>query len=58
MLDIKVLRTEPEKIKEALSKTADLQVKQVNVKVKNITNKKIKGLPAGEESTVEEKVEE
>lgn len=34
-----------EKIKEALSKTADLEVKQVNIKVKNITNKKIKGLP-------------
>lgn len=38
-----------EKIKEALSKTADLEVKQVNIKVKNITNKKIKGLPAAEE---------
>ena len=37
-----------DKIKEALSKTADLEVKQVNVKVKNITNKKIKGLPAAE----------
>ena len=49
-----------EKIKEALSKTADLQVKQVNVKVKNITNKKIKGLPAGEEleNTEETKEEE
>ena len=39
-----------EKIKDALSKTADLQVKQVNIKVKNITNKKIKGLPAAEEN--------
>lgn len=38
-----------EKIKEALNKTADLEVKQVNIKVKNITNKKIKGLPSGEE---------
>ena len=38
-----------EKIKEVLSKTADLEVGQVNVRVKNITNKKIKGLPAGEE---------
>lgn len=47
-----------EKIKDALNKTADLQVKQVNVKVKNITNKKIKGLPAGEESETEVKVEE
>lgn len=51
-----------EKIKEALSKTADLQVKQVNVKVKNITNKKIKGLPSGTEtesgSIEETKIEE
>ncbi len=39
-----------DKIKEALSKTADLEVRQVNVKVKNITNKKIKGLPAAEET--------
>ena len=39
-----------DKIKDALSKTADLQVKQVNIKVKNITNKKIKGLPAAEET--------
>ena len=38
-----------ERIKESLNKTADLEVKQVNVKIKNITNKKIKGLPAGEE---------
>ncbi len=49
-----------EKIKEALNKTADLQVKQVNIKVKNITNKKIKGLPAAEETehTKETEVEE
>lgn len=49
-----------EKIKDALNKTADLQVKQVNIKIKNITNKKIKGLPAGEEveNTKEENVEE
>lgn len=49
-----------DKIKEALNKTADLEVKQVNIKVKNITNKKIKGLPAAEENenTNEEKVEE
>lgn len=40
-----------EKIKEALKKTADLDVKQVNIRVKNITNKKIKGLlPATEEN--------
>lgn len=49
-----------EKIKEALNKTADLEVKQVNIKVKNITNKKIKGLPSGEstESTKETNNEE
>lgn len=49
-----------DKIKEALNKTADLEVKQVNIKVKNITNRKIKGLPAAEENenTSEEKVEE
>lgn len=46
-----------DKIKEALNKTADLEVKQVNVKVKNITNKKIKGLPAAEEETEDIKEE-
>lgn len=44
-----------EKIKDALTKTADLQVKQVNIKIKNITNKKIKGLPAGETVISDEK---
>ncbi len=44
-----------DKIKQALKETADLEVKQVNIKVKNITNKKIKGLPAAEE---EESVKE
>lgn len=39
-----------EKIKQALKRTADLEVKQVNIKVKNITNKKIKGLPPAEET--------
>ncbi len=43
-----------EKIKQALNKTADLEVKQVNIKVKNITNKKIKGLPAGENESSQE----
>lgn len=50
-----------EKIKEALNKTADLEVKQVNIKVKNITNKKIKGLPASveeEQNKTQENVEE
>jgi uncharacterized alkaline shock family protein YloU len=30
------------KIKEAMKKTADLDVKEVNIKIKNITNKKVK----------------
>ena len=47
-----------DKIKEALSKTADLEVKQVNIKVKNITNKKIKGLPAGEAESEQKEKEE
>lgn len=47
-----------EKIKEALSKTADLEVKQVNIKVKNITNKKIKGLPEAKVENNEENQEE
>ena len=47
-----------EKIKVALKKTADLEVKQVNIKVKNITNKKVKGLvPASEEQISEENEE-
>ena len=47
-----------EKIKVALKKTADLEVKQVNIKVKNITNKKVKGLlPASAEQISEENEE-
>ena len=43
-----------EKIKIAMKKTADLDVKQVNIKVKNITNKKVKGLlPASEEQNLD-----
>ena len=34
-----------QKIKEAMRKTADLEVKEVNNKIKNITSKKVKGLP-------------
>ena len=33
------------RIKEAMKRTADLDVKEVNIKVKNITSKKLKGLP-------------
>ena len=55
---IKEVSTEiQEKIKEALNKTADLEVKQVNIKVKNITTKKIKGLPAAKEEVINEEQE-
>ena len=45
------------KIKETMKKTADLDVKEVNIRIKNITTKKIKGLPAptSEKSTEEDK---
>ena len=33
-----------ERVKEAMKKTADLEVKEVNIKIKNITSKKVKGL--------------
>lgn len=33
------------KIKDAMKRTADLEVKEVNIKIKNITSKKVKGLP-------------
>lgn len=46
------------KIKETMKKTADLEVKEVNIRIKNITSKKVKGLPApNEEKTEEEKNE-
>ncbi len=47
-----------EKIKEALKRTADLEVKEVNIKVKNVVNKKVKGLPETKEEKPEEKPEE
>ena len=37
-----------DRIKEAMKRTADLDVKEVNIRIKNITNKKIKGLPSAE----------
>ena len=43
------------RIKETMKKTADLDVKEVNIKIKNITSKKVKGLPA---PTNEENVED
>jgi len=36
------------KIKDAMKRTADLDVKEVNIKIKNITSKKVKGLPSPE----------
>ena len=37
-----------ERIKDAMKRTADLEVKEVNIKIKNITNKRVKGLPAAD----------
>lgn len=45
-----------EKIKLAMKKTADLDVKEVNIKIKNITSKKVKGLPAPEEENISEEI--
>ena len=42
-----------EKIKEAMKRTADLDVKEVNIRIKNITSKKVKGLPVANEATPE-----
>lgn len=48
------------RVKEAMKRTADLEVKEVNIRIKNITSKKVKGLPDPEEQieTKEEQVEE
>ncbi len=49
------------KIKDAMKRTADLEVKEVNIKIKNITSKKVKGLPSpieGEGNKDEQKIEE
>ena len=51
------------KIKNAMKRTADLDVKEVNIKIKNITSKKVKGLPSptedeNNESEVETEPEE
>lgn len=45
------------RIKDAMKRTADLDVKEVNIRIKNITSKKVKGLPSTE-STNETPVEE
>ena len=42
------------KIKEAMKRTADLDVKEVNIKIKNITSKKVKGLPSPVDDETEE----
>ena len=47
-----------QKIMQAMKKTADLDVKEVNIKIKNITNKKVKGLPSPNEEELQETVEE
>lgn len=44
-----------EKIKIAMKRTADLNVKEVNIKIKNITSKKVKGLPSPTEDKNKEK---
>lgn len=48
------------KVKEAMKRTADLDVKEVNIRVKNITSKKVKGLPEPDkqEETHEEEQEQ
>lgn len=49
------------KVKEAMRKTADLDVKEVNIRIKNITSKKVKGLPSPnveEENVTEENATE
>jgi uncharacterized membrane protein YqjE len=46
------------KIKDAMKRTADLEVKEVNIKIKNITTKKVKGLPAPTEDESSEVKEE
>ena len=38
-------------------KLFESEVKQVNIKVKNITSKKIKGLPAAKEENINEEQE-
>lgn len=39
------------RIKNAMKRTADLEVKEVNIRIKNITSKKVKGLPEPVEET-------
>lgn len=46
------------KIKEAMKRTADLEVKEVNIRIKNITSKKVKILPTAQEDSKKETNEE
>lgn len=41
------------RIKDAMKQTADLDVKEVNIRIKNITSKKIKGLPSANQDNNE-----
>jgi uncharacterized alkaline shock family protein YloU len=43
------------KIKTVMKRTADLDVKEVNIKIKNITSKRVKGLPSPTEDENKEK---
>ena len=43
------------KIKTVMKRTADLDVKEVNIKIKNITSKRVKGLPSPTEDENNEK---
>lgn len=40
------------RVKEAMKKTADLEIKEVNIRIKNITSKKVKGLPEPDEKEI------
>lgn len=42
------------KIKDAMKRAADLEVKEVNVKIKNITSKKLKGQPKKQIETADQ----
>lgn len=56
---IKDISTELQhKIKDAMKRTADLEVKEVNVKIKNITSKKVKRQVVKKEEIVENTKEE
>lgn len=41
------------RVKEIMMRTADLEVKEVNIRIKNITSKKVKGLPSPKDEATE-----